>query len=139
VTGSLREELLAIRADYGQLTPANVVAAASAADHPLHSRFEWDDTVAASQYRLVQARELIRVVREHYVNDAGPASVRYFHAIPRPTGMVYEPAAVVAADEVGSRILLASMEREWRLLRQRYERFAEFRELVLRDLRGDAA
>ena len=43
----------------GILSPAGVVEAARRRDHPLHDRFEWDDTEAARQYRLWQARELI--------------------------------------------------------------------------------
>lgn len=138
----LRTELLAIREQFGQLTPHNVVEAASAEDHPLHDRFEWNDDVAAHKYRLSQARQLIRVVRETYTDRQGhPADVRTFHAIPRAEGgMAYEPLSEVVADDIASQILLRSMEREWRLLKARYERFSEFRSIVLRDLgAGDGA
>jgi hypothetical protein len=132
---SLREELLAIRTARGTLTPAAIVEAATPAEHPLHSRFEWDDKVAGHRYRLDQARQLIRVVREQYVDGSGaPESVRFFHAIPRNDGMVYEPLPEVLGDELASKVLLASMEREWRVLRKRYEQFAEFRAMVLADL-----
>lgn len=137
---SLRDELLAIRAEHGKLTPAVVVEAAGAEDHPLHDRFEWDDSVAGQKYRLIQARELIRVVREKYIDRSGaPADVRTFHAIPRSDGMAYEPLDEIVRDDIASKVLLQSMEREWRLLRARYERFAEFREMILRDLQEGAA
>jgi hypothetical protein len=45
----------------GILRPADVVRVAEAEDHPLHSAFEWDDTEAAREYRLNQARHLIKV------------------------------------------------------------------------------
>jgi hypothetical protein len=45
----------------GVLTPEAVVETARDPKNPLHSEFEWDDTKAAEQYRLDQARELIRV------------------------------------------------------------------------------
>jgi len=45
----------------GILRPQDVVKAARPKDHPLHSAFEWDNTKAASGYRIWQARELIRV------------------------------------------------------------------------------
>lgn len=132
----LREELLAIRQQYGALTPANVVEAASAEEHPLHDRFEWDDSAAARKYRLSQARQIIRVVRETYTDQRGnPADLRAFHAIPRADGgMVYEPLDEIVHDDLAAQILLKSMEREWRQLKARYERFGEFRELILRDL-----
>lgn len=43
------------------LQPEAVVAAASGKESPLHSHFTWDDTEAARQHRLHQARQLIRV------------------------------------------------------------------------------
>lgn len=136
----LRSELLAVREKYGELTPANVVDAARDEDHPLHSRFEWDDAVAGEKYRIAQAKQLIRVVRETYTDPTGkPADVRSFHAIPRENGIVYEPAEEIARDDIATKVLLASMEREWRALRARYERFAEFRALVLGDLGESAA
>ena len=136
----LRSELLAIRSEYGQLTPANVVEAARAEDHPLHSRFEWDDGMAAEKYRLNQARQLIRVVREKYTDAGGrPADVRTFHAIPRAEGMAYEPLQEIIQDDLTSQILLRQMEREWRTLKARYEKLAEFRALVLGDLNANAA
>lgn len=46
----------------GRLTPEAVVRAAKDPTSPLHKRFEWDDSEAAHQYRLEQARRLIRSV-----------------------------------------------------------------------------
>jgi hypothetical protein len=137
----LRTELLTIREQHGRLTPAIVVEAAQAEDHPLHSRFEWDDAVAGHKYRLQQAKQLIRVVRETYIDKKGnPEDVRFFHAIPREEGMVYEPLPEIVGDDLATKVLLASMEREWRSLRKRYEKFSEFRAMVLTDLSaGEAA
>ena len=48
----------------GILQPETVVEKARLFSSPLHSRFEWDNTVAGHNYRLWQARQLIRVVVE---------------------------------------------------------------------------
>lgn len=56
-------ELRKIETQEGRLTPADVIAAARPPKHPLHSQFEWDDKVAGEQYRIEQARRLIRSVR----------------------------------------------------------------------------
>ena len=45
----------------GVLNPADVVAAAAPKSNPIHDLFTWDDTAAAIEYRLWQARMLIRV------------------------------------------------------------------------------
>ncbi len=46
----------------GGLTAENVVGSARARASPLHSFFEWKDSVAAQRYRLEQARHLMRCV-----------------------------------------------------------------------------
>lgn len=47
----------------GILQPEAVVAAAKNAKSPLHAYFEWDDKKASHQWRIEQARRLIRSVR----------------------------------------------------------------------------
>ena len=60
-----REALEDIRQKHGGiLRPCDVVKDAADPDSPLHSVFEWDDTKAAHQYRLDQARDLITVYVE---------------------------------------------------------------------------
>jgi hypothetical protein len=49
---------------YGDLVAEDVVAFAANPNTALHLRFEWDDSVAGHKYRLVQARNIIRVVVE---------------------------------------------------------------------------
>ena len=56
----MREALEAIASADGRLTPDGVVAAAKPKDHPLHAEFLWDDKRAGHQYRIEQARALIR-------------------------------------------------------------------------------
>lgn len=46
--------------DGGLLRPKAVVDEARDASSPLHSAFEWDDSVAGEKYRLDQAQRLIR-------------------------------------------------------------------------------
>jgi len=57
----------------GELTPSDVVNDARNPNSPLHSFFEWSDSVAAEQYRLSQARGLIRAVVAVYVSETKPA------------------------------------------------------------------
>lgn len=67
----LKKQLLKIqKCNGGSLSPVAVVDAARAADHPLHDRFEWDDTKAGEAYRIEQARRMIRAVVT-VVNAAG--------------------------------------------------------------------
>src|SRR5690606_1315589 len=57
------KELERIReANDGRLRPEDVVVSAQKQDSPLHAIFTWDDSKAANEYRLSQARRLIRLV-----------------------------------------------------------------------------
>jgi hypothetical protein len=138
---NLRDQLLAIRTRHGRLDPVLVVDAARDEAHPLHSRFEWDDSVAGEAWRRSQAQELIRSVRITYreptEKEAGH-SIRAFHAVRREDGYTYEPAEEIRQDPFARRLVLADMEREWKALYRRYQEFAEFADMVKKDV-GEAA
>lgn len=58
---AVRQALERLERD-GRLTPEAVLAEARDPQHVLHAEFEWDDAVAGGQYRLMQARRLIRSI-----------------------------------------------------------------------------
>src|SRR5215471_6270125 len=61
---TIAERLEEIRlAHGGKLRPPDVVAAARPKSDILHVHFTWDDSVAAEEFRIWEARELIRSVR----------------------------------------------------------------------------
>lgn len=51
------------KANRGRLTPEIVLKNARAQSSPIHNHFTWDDTIAASKYRLLEAAMLIRSVK----------------------------------------------------------------------------
>ncbi len=53
----------------GKLTASGILAEASNPKSPLHSLFEWDDKKAAREYRLQQARQLIKKANIHITED----------------------------------------------------------------------
>lgn len=66
-TSSLEDILKGIAKRHGgTLTPEQVLTAAKPKSSPLHQHFQWDDTEAARQYRMIQAGQLIRRVRITY-------------------------------------------------------------------------
>ncbi len=139
---SLRDQLQTIYDQRGQLTPNIVVDEARDPGHPLHNRFEWDNSVAGEAWRRQQAHELIRSVRIVYreATEKEPArKVRHWHAVRNENGHVYEPAPKVAADPLLRQMVLRDMEREWRQLQNRYGQFQEFIEMVRRSLGEEAA
>lgn len=138
---SLRDQLRSIYEQHGKLTPAIVLDEARDEEHPLHSRFEWDDTVAAEQYRHHQAQQLIRSVKVHFVTADGPRDVRAFIAVPEEdkASSRYEPVEEAIADPMTRRIILRDMEREWRAFQARYSHMAEFADMIRASLEETAA
>lgn len=135
----LIDELEMIRDKYGDLNSFIVVDAARDPNHPLHSRFEWDDSVAGEKYRLTQAQELLRITFRPDPN--APTTLRAFVAIkgagtPQST---YTPTQEALEDPVSRSILLKQMERDWETFKARYEHMAEFAELVKREARARRA
>lgn len=133
---SLRDQLQAIYDKNGRLTPQLVVTAAKSPKHPLHARFEWDDSKAAQKYRREQARDLIQSVKVRYQVGDESRDVRAYIAVPQSDSHQpsYTPVDDVIHDEFSRKLVLQDMEREWRTLRRRYDHFEEFTQLVLRDL-----
>lgn len=83
----------------GLVQAERVVEAASNPDSPLHRFFEWDDSEAAHQWRLAQARRLIvRVTKKN--SDAQPARVNVvIHQSDGTQRRGYVPIARAASDD----------------------------------------
>lgn len=63
-TGEVLED---IEKQFGRITPELVLEEAKIKTSPIHKGFEWEDSIAAEQYRLDQARYILRqivIVRE---------------------------------------------------------------------------
>lgn len=129
----LRASLQGIYEARGKLTPDIVLDEARDASHPLHNRFEWDDSVAAEAFRREQARQLIKTVKLVYrpAEEGGSMrSVRAFHALPTEEGYRYEPVEKIVEDPVMREIVRREMNRAWRELHTRYAQFEEFWKMI---------
>jgi hypothetical protein len=62
----------------GELRAEIVVEEARAVESPMHSWFQWDDTAAAHQYRIIQARQLIRVTVTYIGDGQNKIPMRVF-------------------------------------------------------------
>lgn len=113
----VKAELARLNAKHGGLRPSVVVEAAKPAASPLHKEFEWDDTRAGREYRLEQARKLIRVTVTVVEHGDGTTTVDpYIHVPASHTERaesgsgegVYLPMSVVVQDaDAFSRALTA--------------------------------
>ena len=62
----------------GCVTNKNVLDSARPVDSPIHNLFEWDNSVAAEQYRLVQATKLICNLTVEVETEDKPIECRAF-------------------------------------------------------------
>lgn len=75
---TVREELLTIHANNGICNPVAVVEFARNPETALHSKFEWDDTIAAENHRLWQARQIISLELTVIQTDKKQIETRLF-------------------------------------------------------------
>ena len=104
----------------GRLTPSELVNENRSEDAPLHSEFEWDDSVAAKQYREVQAGNVIRHIVRVVVNEKGEENhVRKFFVVDHGT-KIYEPVELILHDEDKTAMLLDQAKRELKAFKAKY-------------------
>lgn len=115
----------------GELTPKDVVDDARHDNSPLHSFFEWDDSAAAEQYRLKQARGLIRSVVAVYVQEDKPAvRQRAYVHINEPEAHHYRETSHAMSLTKTREMVLQQAWRELQGWRKRYADLKEFSDLV---------
>ena len=78
---------LELIARQGTLTPDAVVSAASNPSSALHSEFDWDDSAAATKWRLSQARDLISSIRVEIISTEVAYSIPAYVRDPRRAPM----------------------------------------------------
>jgi hypothetical protein len=88
------DELDRIHGKHGALKPTNVVDEARPEEAPLHPAFEWNDAIAAEEWRLHTARHLIRSVQV-ITSDNQKESI-YVSVVTEQKDRQYQPLAVVA-------------------------------------------
>jgi len=143
--GEIIAELHRIAAKHdGILEPADVVDAARSESSPLHSKFEWDDSVAAEKYRLYQARQLL-IVTVDYIGTGKKATLqRVFVSLTtdrQQEGGGYRAMTTILADKSCRAQLLEDAFEEMRLFREKYAQLKELTEVfeAMRKVRRNIA
>jgi hypothetical protein len=129
-------ELEQINQAFGGLRPGEVVEAARDPSSPLHSAFEWDDAVAASQARLERANYIIRsvVVKHIKGRQEGPKRVqvemRAFHNVVDDGDRAYKSLDEVRKDPHLRKQLLIKAFNELKSWERRYKQFEELTKIT---------
>ncbi|MBC8321218.1 MAG: hypothetical protein H8E34_10885 [Bacteroidetes bacterium] len=131
--GVIKQELERIANDNnGVLKPIDIVNEASNKDSVLHSKFEWDDTEAAHQYRLEQARRLIRVV-VNIINTNKPDEYRVWVSLSKDRTNKdggYKAITSVLVDQDESQMLLDDAKKEMKHFTTKYRMLKELANVI---------
>jgi hypothetical protein len=114
----------------GLLQPCAVVDAAREPASILHDRFTWDDSEAAEQYRLWQARQLIRC--SVVIEPRTETTVRAFVSLSQDRaqgGGGYRQTVRVLANASGRDSLLADALAELEVFQRKYAALTELAEV----------
>lgn len=116
---AIRAELERLKTD-GIIRPDDVVAAAQDEGSALHSWFEWDDGEAAHNYRLEQARKLLRVYVVTETPESNPVRALVSLTTDRRNGGGYRTVADVMSDDVLRERMLLDALTQLRNMQERY-------------------
>jgi hypothetical protein len=123
-------ELTKIEEENGGLTPRMVVVEATNPRSPLHSQFEWDDTVAAINHRDEQARRLIRNIMVHVTIDDEVQDIRLFLNVSQDKKRSYRNISYVANDDDLKNQVVEQAHVELERWRNKWGQYRQLRDLV---------
>lgn len=127
----IREELERLReSNDGSLNPEQVVDFARRNRRSaLHAEFEWDDTEAAHQFRLEQARRIIRLNINVLETPNGDVTVPMYVSLvsDRRNGGGYRTLeSVISNEELRAQLLQQALD-EFQRVRRKYQTLQELR------------
>ena len=132
------ERIDALRTRLGHgVTHKEVLDDAQDPKSPLHSAFEWDDSLAAERFRLTQASHLLNClvcvrIKVQHPNEDRPriiTKVRAFHSVVQNNERAYETTARVFKSSELREQLLQSAAADLHRFRQKYKQLKELSEV----------
>ena len=125
-------ELEKIKNDNGGiLTAGFVLAKAKAKNSRLHKVFEWDDSIAADEHRMLQARKLLQSIEVIYPESPKQTPHRHYMVVTEPEKegqsqrKVYRTTEEILKDPIARDELLGNAIREAISFRQKYAELSE--------------
>lgn len=116
------EKVTELREKYGACPPSALVDEARPESSPLHPLFQWDDTKAAEQYRVSQARRIIGSLKVvyHEMERMAPAFVHVRQMTGEGVVDGYIETELAMANSKMRAAVLADAKRQLKGLRTRY-------------------
>lgn len=115
-------ELQRIQSVYGSITPEILVKEAKKRNSPLHKIFEWNDTKAAENYRLQQARILLNNIQVTIITDNEPKNIPVFEVTSIKEG--YKSIDTFGPDDID--FIKTGIERDLFYLKKKLSLYKQF-------------
>ena len=109
-----------------EVTPQEILEKARNEKTELHKCFEWDDTVAAEKYRIIQAGNIIRNL-VYMPTETSKEPIRVFQISSEQS--VYMPTRLFLKNADEYECLLERAKAELQAFKKRYETLAELHEI----------
>lgn len=95
-------ELERIENVFGSLTAENILKASEPEEALFHSLFTWNDSEAANQYRLSQARTIINNIEVRILSNGEEKHIPVFEIVTREEGRVYKHISDFTKEDIES-------------------------------------
>ncbi len=113
----------------GSLTPALIVKDARNPKSPLHNEFEWDDSKAAQQYRLEQARYITRAIECTIIeHEQEIKTYPYVSLRDEPETPYYSTTTILQSEDKTDR-WIAQAKHDLKIWRNKYSAIKELKGL----------
>lgn len=111
------------------ITPENIVDLARDEDTELHKCFQWDDSIAAENWRKQQARQICQSFMITY--ESVEYKAKTYRLIEHdPVTKAYTPITYIARDQETYSMLLEKAKAELKSFKARYAKLAELSEII---------
>jgi hypothetical protein len=94
------KEITKIEKSAGAITPETVLDAAKNKRSPLHALFTWDNSEAAHQFRLQQARTLLNNIQVTIIHDGNPKVISVYEVITNNDSRSYKHIESFTPDDI---------------------------------------
>lgn len=122
-----------MRREHGIVSPSIIIQHAKKARHPLHPIFTWDNTEAAEQFRLWQARQMLSALVVVTTVPGGEVKTRAYVAVSVADQRErdYKPIQIALRDDREEVLARAMAEiQRWREKYARLEELADLFKLI---------
>jgi hypothetical protein len=127
VSAQVAGEVCAELEQSGGLTPKRLVDVSRDPSAPLHKNFEWDDSVAAENYREQQARHIIACIVTKPTEKSEP--IRAFYNITRQEGEYVSLSVIISQPDMMER-LLSQAYKDMESFKSKYSALEQLRVVI---------